>query len=100
MARSFWPGQDPVGRRYKGGLNPAANSPWITVVGVVADMRRQKLDQPAIPYLFRAGVSSEMDIAVRTQGDPERLRDAIRSERSEERRVGKECRSRWSRYQE
>jgi putative ABC transport system permease protein len=80
MARRFWPGEDPLGKRLKYGLDPAANRPWKTVVGVVADMRRQRLDEPAIPYMFMAGVVSQMDIAVRAMGDPERLREAIRAE--------------------
>src|SRR3712207_8045942 len=36
-------------------------------------------------------------VAMRTKGDPEALAAAARR-RSEERRVGKECRSRWSPY--
>jgi putative ABC transport system permease protein len=79
MARRFWPGEDPVGRRFKSGLDPAADFPWVTVVGVVADMRRQRLDEPAIPYMFQAGAIPQMDIAVRATGDPEMLRDAIRA---------------------
>jgi predicted permease len=80
MARRYWPGQDPIGRRFKYGLDPAADSPWKTVVGVVSDMRRQRLDEPAIPYMFQPGVISQMDIAVRTVGDPALLREAIRAE--------------------
>ena len=80
MARRFWPGQDPVGKRLKYGLDPGANIPWKTVVGVVADMRRQRLDEAAIPYMFQPGVNPQMDIAVRTSGDPETLRDSIRAE--------------------
>jgi putative ABC transport system permease protein len=79
MARRFWPGEDPIGRRLKYGLDPGANMPWKTVVGVVADMRRQRLDEPAIPYMFRPAVGPQMDIAVRTAGDPEALRNAIRA---------------------
>jgi putative ABC transport system permease protein len=56
MARRFWLDQDPIGRRLKYGLDPGANMPWKTVVGIVADMRRQRLDGPAIPYMFRPGV--------------------------------------------
>ena len=80
MARRFWPGDDPIGKRLKYGLDPAAKMPWKTVVGVVADMRRQRLDEPAIPYMFQPGVISQMDIAVRTAGDPEQLRGAIRAQ--------------------
>ena len=42
--------------------------PWKTVVGVVADMRRQRLDEPAIPCMFQPGIFSQMDIAVRAAG--------------------------------
>ncbi len=80
MARRYWPGQDPLGRRFKYGLDPGAARPWKTVVGVVADMRRQRLDEPAIPFMFQPGVTGNMDIVVRTAGDPERWRDAIRAE--------------------
>ena len=43
-------------------------------------MRRQRLDEPAIPYMFQPGITREMDIAVRTLGDPDSLREAIRAE--------------------
>ena len=80
MARRFWPGQDAIGKKLKYGLDPGAKNPWKTVVGVVADMRRQRLDEPAIPYMFQPGIVGEMDIAVRTLGDPSVARDAIRAE--------------------
>ena len=53
MARRLWPGQDPLGRRFKFG-QPSADTPWLTVVGVVADMRRQGLEIEPIPQLFEA----------------------------------------------
>ena len=80
MARRFWPGQDALGRRLKYGLDPGAKQPWKTVVGIVADMRRQRLDEPAIPYMLQPGVNRQMDIAVRTAGDPNQSREAIRAE--------------------
>jgi predicted permease len=80
MARRYFPGQDPLGRRFKYGLDPGADRPWKTVVGVVANQRRQRLDEPAIPYMFQPGVIPQMDIVVRTAGDPEGWRDAIRAE--------------------
>ena len=80
MARRFWPNQDPVGKRLKYGLDPGSKNPWKTVVGMVSDMRRQRLDEPAIPYMFQPGINRQMDIAVRTLNDPERSRAAIRAE--------------------
>ena len=56
MARRFWPGDDPVGKRLKYGLDPSAKA-MENLIGVVADMRRQRLDEPAIPYMFQPGVS-------------------------------------------
>jgi putative ABC transport system permease protein len=51
MARRSWPGHDPVGRRLK--LGPRdSDRPWYTVVGVVADMRRQGLEREAFPQMF------------------------------------------------
>jgi putative ABC transport system permease protein len=80
MARRFWPGEEALGRRLKYGLDPGAKQPWKTVVGIVADMRRQRLDEPAIPYMFQPGVVRQMDIAVRTSNDPNLSREAIRAE--------------------
>jgi predicted permease len=79
MARRFWPGEDPVGKRLKYGLDPAASNPWKTVVGVVADMRRQRLDEPAIPYMFQPGFNRQSDIVLRTTADPDTSREAVRA---------------------
>jgi predicted permease len=46
MARSAWPGQNPIGRRLHIG-NPRHKLPWATVVGVVPDVRIDSPDQPA-----------------------------------------------------
>jgi predicted permease len=80
MARRFWPGQEALGRRLKYGLDPGGKAPWKTVVGIVADMRRQRLDEPAIPYMFQPGIVRQMDIAVRTSNDPNLSREAIRAQ--------------------
>ena len=51
MARRSWPGHDPVGRRFK--LGPRdSDRPWYTVVGVVADMRRQGPEREPFPQMF------------------------------------------------
>jgi ABC-type lipoprotein release transport system permease subunit len=51
MARQMWPGRDPVGERFKLGPEETA-SPWLTVVGLVGDMRRQGLEKEPIPQMF------------------------------------------------
>ena len=50
MARTYWPGQDPIGKRIqqvrRGPAPDAPPPPMITVVGVVGDMRTDGLDRP------------------------------------------------------
>lgn len=43
MARQIWPGQDPLGKRLKFSARKVQPRPWLTVVGVVADVRYQGL---------------------------------------------------------
>jgi len=49
-ARKLWPGVDPIGRRLALGTKPGA--PWITVVGVVTDMRTGGFDAPLTPHIY------------------------------------------------
>jgi putative ABC transport system permease protein len=51
MAAALWPGRDAIGKRFKLG-GPNVNVPWFTVVGVVANMRRQGLETQPNPQLF------------------------------------------------
>ena len=51
LARRLWPGEDAVGRRLKRGPADSAG-PWLTVVGVVDDMRRQGLEREPVPQIF------------------------------------------------
>ena len=51
LARRSWPGADPVGRRFRFGPRES-DSPWHTVIGVVADMRRQGPERDALPQIF------------------------------------------------
>ena len=51
LARRLWPGEDAVGRRFKRGPADAPGS-WLTVVGVVDDMRRQGLETEPVPQIF------------------------------------------------
>ena len=50
-ARAYWPDQDPVGRRLK--LSLDSEGPWLTVVGVVRDVRHFGLDTSAPQEIFR-----------------------------------------------
>jgi putative ABC transport system permease protein len=83
MARRSWPGHDPVGRRFT--LGPrVSDGPWYTVVGVVADMRRQGLEREALPQIFVSMAqnppSRNVNLFIRTSSDdPMAMAGAVRA---------------------
>jgi predicted permease len=86
MARTYWPDGDVVGKRFKVG-GPAAPRPWLTVVGVVGDIRQMGLDAPAKPemYLPYQQVTYQQWFApgylvIRTSVEPQSLVAAVRRE--------------------
>ena len=52
MARRYWPGEDAIGKRFKGQDARGQNDDWLTVVGIVTDMRRSGLDKEPVPYVY------------------------------------------------
>jgi putative ABC transport system permease protein len=82
LARRLWPGRDPVGARLKLGRRDA-DAPWFTVVGVVADMRRQGPEREAMPQMFEAlsqTAPSSVDLLVRSSTERAvTLADAVRA---------------------
>jgi putative ABC transport system permease protein len=83
MARRFWPDQDPTGRRLTPG-SPTSTDPndWITVIGVVKDVRQFELVSEARPQMYlsyvQAGFFAPNDLVVRTDLDPLSLASAVR----------------------
>ena len=91
LARRFWPGQDPVGRRMfkpdnaKDLANPGPEARWFTVVGVVSEVRITGLietEDRVGAYYFPAAQDPPryLTLTVRTAGDPTALTPAIRRE--------------------
>jgi predicted permease len=81
MAKRFWPGESPLGRRFTFGSPTDTNPGWLTIVGVVGDTRRVGYDAPIRPetYLPMAQQSSRrMLIVVRSTQDPVALATSIR----------------------
>ncbi len=81
MVRTYWPNEDPIGKRFR--FKPS--DPWLTVVGVAGDMRRQGIERPIAPQVFlphRQGEDNMMDVIVRTTGDPARLAALVREPNS------------------
>jgi putative ABC transport system permease protein len=86
MAARYWPGQDPIGRRIRQG---GPNRPWITVVGIVADVRHNGIEVEIKEKFYRphaqfpastGGAPRTMNLLVRTAGDPMALAAPIRAE--------------------
>jgi putative ABC transport system permease protein len=50
LARKYWPGENPVGKRFRFDDDPKA--PWTTVVGLVGDVRQLGLRREPPPLLF------------------------------------------------
>jgi predicted permease len=46
MVQHFWPGQDPIGKRLRIGT-PEMQTPWMTVVGEVGDVKLSSPDEPS-----------------------------------------------------
>jgi putative ABC transport system permease protein len=76
MARKYWPGGDPVGQRIAIDHGTWAE-PWLTVVGVVGDVRQMGLETPPRPEMYfpYRQVDTQpwfapRDLVVRTTKDP------------------------------
>jgi ABC-type lipoprotein release transport system permease subunit len=71
-----------VGRRFKFGPRDS-DRPWYTVVGVVADMRRQGLEREPVPQIFESLVQNppqSADLVIRTSSDnPLAMAGALRA---------------------
>ncbi len=83
MARRYWPDADPVGQRIKGQDKRGANDDWVTVVGVVGDMRRHSLERNPTPHVYESYVQTAdnpQDLVIRTTGEPAAVAASLRAE--------------------
>jgi putative ABC transport system permease protein len=91
MARRYWAGRDPIGGRFRIG-GGSANRPWVTVVGIVADVRHNGITDPIkekfyVPHTqWHRSLGSPiraMTLIVKTANDPaavaQPVRDVVRS---------------------
>ncbi len=82
LAKRYWPGEDPIGKRLKGFDPRGRNDEWVTVVGLVADMRSHGLERVPMAEIYE--VQSQRgeatpNLIVRTSADPMQLAPTIRS---------------------
>jgi len=78
LARMYSPDGDLLGKRIR-----IAGGPWLTIVGVVPNVKNRKLDEDAWPYVYRPysqWVRRETMLVVRSSIDPESLVAGIRQE--------------------
>jgi predicted permease len=83
LAKRFWPHQDPIGQRLKTGP-PESKDPWVTIVGVVGDVKQGPLDTPIVPHTYESYMQSNiawssLNVAVRAHGNPLSLASALRA---------------------
>lgn len=81
LAERHWPLQDPIGRRIKLG-DASSSRPWMTIVGVAADVRQRTLLEDPIREGMYVPQSQQptrgLTVVVRTAGAPLELVDAVR----------------------
>jgi putative ABC transport system permease protein len=82
LARRFWPGTDPIGRRLR---EAGPENPWVSIVGVVADVKYRALPQnpnadPDVYFPLLQRPTNNLSLAVRAEADQAGLTAAIRGE--------------------
>jgi putative ABC transport system permease protein len=80
-ARKYWPNEDPIGQRFT--VDYTSWFPKMTVVGVVADIKTDRLDKPQYPEIYwpqAQAPSANARILIRTKVDPDALAGAVREE--------------------
>jgi predicted permease len=83
MARRYWPGENALGKRFKGQDPRGHNDDWLTVVGVVRNMRRSGPETAPTPHVFEPyGQALDGDrtgdLVVRTTGTPQAVAATLR----------------------
>jgi putative ABC transport system permease protein len=79
MAHRYWPDGNAVGSRFRWGP-PNPDQPWVTIVGVVGNVRNSPTalrQEPMMFFSLRQAPSSD-NFAVKTSGDPSAMTNAVR----------------------
>ena len=81
MAERYWPHEDVIGKRISFEDAPKKDSDWMTVVGVVGDVKDQPNSPGAEPAFWWSEYQAsepDMSIAIRTRSDPRQVADGLR----------------------
>jgi putative ABC transport system permease protein len=79
LARRLWPGEDPIGKRLKQDW-PESQTPWREVVGVVADVKSEGIDQETpmqVYFPLAQEPRGALYLVVRTVGPPLALASTV-----------------------
>jgi putative ABC transport system permease protein len=82
LARRCWPGEDALGKRLR---EEGASNPWVSVVGVAADVKYRGLPNnpnadPDVYFPLLQRPNNNLSLAVRTAAEPANLTATIRQE--------------------
>ena len=83
LVREYFQNEDPLGKRIRWARNPQVE--WITIVGVVGDVKHFGLDLPEQPGLYSPYPQANawkrwMSVVARTQSDPAGMAQAIKEQ--------------------
>jgi len=81
MAERYWPHEDVIGKRISFDDAPKKDSDWMTIVGVVGDVKDQPNSPSAEPAFWWSEAQAsepDMSIAIRTRSDPRQIADGLR----------------------
>ncbi len=82
LARLYWPGEDPIGRRFTWDDPADGEVEWVTIVGIVGDTILDELEKGPTPEIYRPYRQAPlpwMTLVVRTDRDPSDLASAVRT---------------------
>lgn len=81
MARRFWPGESPVGKRFQ-----FVNKPWVQIIGVVGDIHQTALDLDPAAEIYRPITQDTQAwlapraLLIRTRGEPAAFGPLVRQQ--------------------
>jgi putative ABC transport system permease protein len=82
FARAQFQGENPIGKHIKLLGERNSSAPWMTIVGIVGDVRQDGIDHPADLQIYTAlnqeAIIDYYRLVARTSGDPMRLERAVR----------------------
>jgi putative ABC transport system permease protein len=81
-ARRYWPNEDSLGRRFQRDSSDV-NAPWLTIVGIVSDVKQSWFDRETRPQVYLPYLQTQqrrMTFLLGTSTDPMSLIAAVRSQ--------------------